>query len=323
MPQPVETAPVETGRVEDQVDAVGSLTPNESANIAPEIAGRITALPFTEGQRVKAGALLVELDPSILQAELKQAEAELTLAEEARQRTTELVKRGAGTVVAQQQANAQFVAGQVKVDVANTRLEKTKLVAPFDGIVGLRSISVGNYVNVGQAIVALTSVDPIKLNFRIPEIYLASVKPGQKVSARMDARPDRVYEGEVYAIDPVIDENGRAISLRALIANRDNSLAPGLFARVAITTAVRENALLVPESALVTQPTGAIVYVVEGDVARLRNVKTGRRASGKVEITEGLKAGDVVVTAGQMRLREGTRVNIAKPAQTPASAAAK
>jgi membrane fusion protein (multidrug efflux system) len=213
MPQPVEVVSAERGRVEDQVDAVGSLTPNESANIAPEIAGRITALPFKEGQRVEAGQTLVELDASILQAELKQAEAELGLAEDTSQRTNELVKRGAGTVVAQQQASAQLIASQVKVSVARTRLEKTKLVAPFAGVIGLRNISVGNYVNVGQSIVTVTSVDPLKLNFRVPETYFPFVKTGQSVGVTVDARPNRRFDGEVYAIDPIIDENGRAITL--------------------------------------------------------------------------------------------------------------
>ncbi|HEY8579873.1 MAG TPA: efflux RND transporter periplasmic adaptor subunit [Beijerinckiaceae bacterium] len=306
---PVEVARVTTGRVADEVEAVGTLSANETVTIAPEIAGRITALPFEEGQRVKRGATLVELDSSILDGELKQAQSELALAEEAFARATELARRGAGTTVAVQQTTAQRVAASVKVELARTRLEKMRLVAPFDGVVGLRNISAGNYVTVGQAIVTVSSLDPIKVDFRLPELYLAEVRRGQKVDVRVDAFPDRRFAGEVYAIDPLVDVNGRAVRLRARVANKDGALAPGLFARVSVTIGQRENALLIPESALAPQPTGATVYVVEDGKARVRAVKVGKRLPGQVEIAEGLAAGEVVVTAGQMRLRDGVAVS--------------
>ncbi len=308
--QPVESAVAESGTVADEVEAIGTLTANESAAIAPEIAGRITSLDFKEGQPVKAGQTLVQLDSSILDDELRQAESELTLAESTFERTNELVKRGAGTVVAQQTAISQRIAAQVKLEVAKTRLEKSKLQAPFDGIAGLRSISAGNYVNAGQPIVTVTSVDPIKVDFRVSEIFLRNIKEGQKITARADARPGMQFDGEIYAIDPVVDENGRAIRLRARIANKDGSLAPGLFARVTITTGARENATLIPETAIVPQASGAAVYVIENSVARLRMVKLGKRLPGKVEIIDGVKPGETVVTAGQMRLREGVQVAV-------------
>ena len=308
--QPVETARVTTGRVADEVEAVGTLSANETVAIAPEIAGRITALPFVEGQEVKRGQTLVEFDSSILEGELKQAEAELALAEESYSRVTELAKRGAGTVVAVQQATAQRVAANVKVELARVRLEKMKLVSPFDGVVGLRTISAGNFVNVGQTLVTVASIDPIKVDFRLPELYLGELRDKQKVDVRVDAFPDRRFAGEVYAIDPLVDVNGRAVRLRARVTNKDRMLAPGLFARVTVTVGERPNAMLIPEAALTPQPTGPIVYVVEDGKANARAVKVGKRLPGQIEIVEGLKAGDVVVTAGQMRLRDGAPVNV-------------
>lgn len=309
-PSPVETAAVKTGTVSDVVEAVGTLTANESVTIAPEIAGRITALSFEEGQLVEKGETLVELDSAILEGELKQAQSELALAEDAFARASQLAKKGSGTVVALEQATAQRAAARVRVGLAEARLAKTKLSAPFSGVAGLRNISIGNFVTAGQAIVTVTNIDPIKVDFRLPETYLGSLRQGQKVELRVDAFPDRRFEGEVYAIDPVVDVNGRAVKLRARIPNKDRALAPGLFARVSLTTGARENAMLAPESALVPQPTGPTVFVVKDGVARQRAIKLGKRLPGQIEVLEGLEAGEQVVTAGQMRLREGARVNV-------------
>lgn len=307
---PVETSPVTLGSVTDEVEAVGTLAPNETVIVAPEIAGRITALPFTEGQEVKSGDILVELDAAILEGELKQAEAELVLAEDVFERTSELAKRGSGTIVAQQQAISQRVASRVRVELARTRLQKTKLAAPFDGVVGLRSISAGNFVNVGQPIVAVTSVDPIKVDFRLPELFLSGLRDGQKVDVRVDAFPGKRFAGEIYAIDPVVDQNGRAVRLRARVPNKDKALAPGLFARVTVTTGARADARLIPEAALVPQPTGASVFVVKDGVARSRAITVGKRLPGQIEIVSGLEPGESVVTAGQMRLRDGAAVTL-------------
>ena len=184
-------------------------------------------------------------------------------------------------------------------------------MAPFDGVVGLRSVGVGDYVAVGTNLITLTDIDPIKIDFRVPEIFLGQVRVGQTIEIRVDAIPDRTFTGQIYVIDPVVDVNGRAIRLRARAPNPDGALKPGLFARVTIVTDAREGALMVPEAAVMPAGAGKAVYRIDNGNARLTKVEIGKRLAGKVEITEGLKAGDRVVIAGQMRLRDGAPVDMA------------
>ncbi len=316
----VEVVKAATERVADQVEALGTLAANEQVPIASEVAGRIVAFHFREGQEVEAGAKLVDLDPVIARAELQQAQANLSLAQDVYDRSQTLVQRGAGTQVALEQATAQLAVARANVAAAETKLGQLTLSAPFKGIVGLRSTSVGTIIPAGQAITTLTGLDPIKVDFSIPELFLSSVQTGQAVDVRVDAFPERRFVGEVYAIDPVVDAAGRAVRLRATIGNSDRTLRPGLFARVALTTAVRDDAIVVPEAALVASATGqeSAIYVVSEGRAAMKVVATGRRFDGKVEITEGVKAGDQVVVAGQVRLRDGARVTVTEPPPRPA-----
>lgn len=323
-PAPVETAAVSQGRVADQVEALGSLSANESAPIVPEIAGRVVALPFREGQPVKAGAVLVELDPTIAQTELAQARANLSLAEDVIERNRTLVQRGAGTVVSLEQATAQLAIAQANLAASEARLEKLTVHAPFDGVTGLRRVSVGAVIQPGEVVATLSSLDPIKVDFGVPELFLKSVRVGQAIEVTIDAVPGRTFQGNVYAIDPVVDASTRAIRLRATIPNADGALKVGLFARVKLTTDVREDAILVPEAALIASPDGrsSAVYVVRDAKSSLTAVKIGRRANGRAEIVEGLSSGDVVVTAGQQNLRDGAAVAVAAaPASAPSNVA--
>jgi membrane fusion protein (multidrug efflux system) len=317
---PVEVVQAAVERVADQVEALGTLAANEQVPIAAEVAGRIVAFHFREGQEVEAGAKLVDLDPTIAQAELQQAQANLSLAQDVYDRSQTLVQRGAGTQVALEQATAQLAVARANVAAAQTKLGQLTLAAPFKGVVGLRTTSVGTIIPAGQAITTLTGLDPIKVDFSIPELFLSSARTGQSVDVRVDAFPDRRFTGEVYAIDPVVDPSGRALRLRATIGNADRTLRPGLFARVALTTAVRDDAIVVPEAALVASATGqeSAVYVIVEGRAAMKVVATGRRFGGKVEITQGVKAGDQVVVAGQIRLRDGARVTVTEPPPRPA-----
>jgi membrane fusion protein (multidrug efflux system) len=272
----------------------------------------VTKLGFEEGAPVKRGQMLVALDATILNTELKQARAELGLARDSFERAKQLASRGTGTQVALEQATAQLAAAEAKVANVEARLEKATINAPFDGVVGLRAVAVGNYVTAGQNLITLTDADPIKVDFRVPEIFLGQVQDGQAIQITVDAIPGRTFEGRIYAIDPVVDVDGRAIRLRAQVANPDGALKPGLFARVTIITGSNANALLVPESAVFPDGSGRAVYVVDDGKAALTKVETGKRLRGKVEVTSGLEAGMQVVTAGQMRLRDGAAVEVAR-----------
>lgn len=322
-PAPVEVVAAATGRVADQVEALGTLAANESVAVAPEVAGRITAFRFREGETVEQGAVLVELDATIARSELTQAQANLSLAEDTFERNRTLVQRGAGTQVNLEQATAQLATARANVAAAEARLEKLTVQAPFRGVIGLRSVSIGTIVQPGQAIATLAGIDPVKVDFGVPELFLSAVRVGQTVDVSVDAVPGRRFQGQVYAIDPVVDPAGRALRLRATIPNPDGLLRPGLFARVNLTTGVRDDAVLVPEAALVAATTGGgqAVYVVREGRASLTNVRTGRRTEGRVEIVEGVAAGDQVVVAGQLTLRDGAAVAvIPQQGQRPAAA---
>lgn len=307
---PIEVGKIETMTVNEEVEALGTLAADESVVIAPEIAGRVVALGFKEGERVSKGQELVKLDTAILDAELKQAQADLSLSRDTFQRNQSLVQRGAGTQVALEQATAQLATNEARVQLAQAKMAQSTIVAPFNGVVGLRSVGVGDYVSVGKQLITLTNIDPIKVDFRVPEIFLSRVKVGQPIQVRVDAVQGRDFAGTIFAIDPVVDVNGRAIRLRAAVPNADLVLKPGLFARIVIVVDQRENALVIPETAVVPDGVGKVVYVVEDGKAKRVSVEIGKRLPGKVEIAKGLRADMQLVTAGQMRLRDGAAVAI-------------
>lgn len=309
----VEAERVSVGVVLEDLNTVGTLRANESVAVSPEIAGRIDRIRFDEGEEVAAGDVLVELDATILRAELAKARSDLTLAEANRTRAMTLARQGTGTLRARDEALAAHQAAQANVALAEARLDKTSIRAPLSGTVGLRAVSAGAYVTPGDRIVELAALDPIKVDFRVPELALSSLRRDQTIRVAVDAVPGRTFEGAVYAIDPVVDENGRAIRLRARIANSDRALFPGMFARVQIVIERRDNSILVSESAVFARGQDRFVYRVVDGRAVLTKVALGQRRPGQVEVTAGLEPGAVVVTAGHQQVRDGARVEVIDP----------
>jgi membrane fusion protein (multidrug efflux system) len=318
---PVEAAPVKVTASRREITAIGTLRSNESVTIRPEVVGRIADIAFIEGQKVKKGQVLIRLDASVQQAELAQAQAALALARANFERADELMKRGAGTARALDEARWKLRNDEAAVNLAQSRLEKYVLQAPFDGMVGLRKVSVGDYVGPGADIVNLEMIDPLKVDFRVPEVFLASVRTGQAIAVALDAFPGRSFSGQVYAIDPLIDTAGRSIVIRARIGNPDDVLRPGLFARVTLMLDVRENAVFVPEQSLI--PLGNDHFVFKlldppagapvppgAKMAKTVPVKLGERRNGEVEIVQGLEPNDMVVTAGVLKIRDGMPVHV-------------
>jgi len=304
----VEVAPVKVVRLQEDVAAIGTLRSNEAMVVRPEISGRISEIDFVEGGKVEKGQLLVALDSSVYAAEVQQAKANLALAETNFNRTTELERQKFVSANARDQALNSLRVGQANLALAEARLAKTQIRAPFAGVIGIRQVSVGDYVKEGQDLVTLEDISSLKVDFRVPELLLADLKRGQAVEVGSDALPGRKHLATLDAIDPLVDQNGRAVILRARLKNTDGQLRPGMFVRTRLILAERPNALTVPEEALM--PVGADQYVyrvVDGKASRVR-VKTGLRRDARVEITEGLQAGDLVVTAGQIKLREGAPV---------------
>lgn len=324
---PVEAAQVRVGPSQRQIQAVGSLRSNESVILRPELIGRIAQINFDEGQRVKKGQLLVQLDSAVPRAELVQMQASLALAKANYERAQELAKRNAGTERALDEARWKLRNDEAAVKLAEARLEKYALSAPFDGVVGLRKVSVGDLVKEAADLVNLEQVDPLKVDFRVPEVFLASLKVGQRIAVTVDALPGREFSGEVYAIDPLVDANGRAVVIRARIRNTDDALRPGLFARVGLVVDERQEAVFVPEQSLVPVNDQLFVFKVVdgpqgGKVVAFTKVKLGERRKGEAEVVEGLKAGDVVVSAGLLKVRDGMPVQILPPPANPTGAKA-
>jgi membrane fusion protein (multidrug efflux system) len=309
-PTTVEATKVAVMAMPQSITAVGSLRSDESITVRPEVAGRISAILFKEGQQVGKGMMLVRLDPAINQAELQQARANLKLAQTKYDRAVELSQRNFISGQAKDEAENNLRVAQAALSLVEARLAKTEIRAPFAGVIGLRVVSVGDYLKEGADIVNLESIDPLKVDFRVPEMYLSQVQQGQTLTVTLDALPGKKFEGKVFAVNPLVDAAGRAVVIRAIVRNTDTSLRPGMFARVNLITRAEKEALVIPEQAIVPQGEEQYVFrVVDGKVARVR-VEIGQRREAKVEILKGLAANDVVVTAGQLKLRDGMAVTV-------------
>jgi len=307
-PIPVEIRPVSIGQVRQQIEAVGSLRSNESVIVRPEIAGRVTEILFEEGQAVKRGMPLVRLDSAIPRAQVNQARAAIALSRANFGRAEELFGKGAGTQRSRDEATAKLAADESSLALAQATLDKSTILAPFDGVLGLRQISIGDYVNPGQVMVNIENIDQLKVDFRIPEVHAPSLSPNMAIRLRLDALPGQNFDGRVYAIDPAFDPNGRAAILRARLPNSDRQLRPGMFARVTLIVEERSNAILVPETALV--PVGGDVFVfraINGKAVQTK-IRIGLRRGGEVEVIEGLGRDDLIVAEGGAKLRDGQNI---------------
>ena len=304
-------------RLTDDTQAVGSLRSRRGVVLRPEVSGRITQLNFTDGQRVRKGQVLVQFDDQLPQAQVQQSMAELSIAQANQKRNQELVSQNFISQRSLDESAANLQVAQAKLALAKATAERLKIIAPFDGIVGIRLVNVGDYLKDGADIVNIEDIDAIFVDFRLPERFQAKVKTGQTAMLDMDALPGRKYSALIQAIDPLIDANGRSVGVRGCIDNRQLQLRPGMFARVNTVFGVRDNARVIPEEAIV--PQGGRQFVIKllpGDTPQTRiskrvEVKVGLRSPGKVEILEGLEPGDSVVTAGQQRVqRDGMTVNV-------------
>jgi len=310
----VEASRVTIVKLPQALNAIGSLRSDETVVVRPEVAGRIATIAFREGERVAEGQVLVRLDDSVQKADLDRAKANLVLSRTKHERAIDLRNKGFVSTQALDELENSVKVAQADAQLMTARVNKMTLLAPFAGTVGLRQASVGDYVKEGQDIVNLESLDPLKVDFRLPELALSQLQGGQTLQISLDALPDKTYDGKVFAINPLIDANGRAIVIRAQVPNRDGKLRPGMFARVRLFTSDIRDSVVIPEEALFPVGDDKYVYkVVEGKAQR-QKVGIGQRREGRVEIVNGLARDDVVVTAGVIKLREGVAVTIANNA---------
>jgi membrane fusion protein, multidrug efflux system len=283
--------------------------------LRPEVSGRVARLGFIEGQRVRRGQLLVQLDDTLQSAQLQQAEAQASIARTNLQRSRELLAQNFVSQSAVDQNAAALQVAQAQVALAQAQLQRMKVVAPFDGTAGLRMIDVGDYVKDGADLVNIEDLSTMTVQFALPERYIDRIRGGQVVELTFDALPGRPFKGRVLAVDSQVETNGRALQVLAQVANSGSLLRPGMFARPRVVFSQREGALVVPEEALV--PVGGKQYlfkVVNNEqgqkVSQRIEAQMGLRLPGKVEILSGLAVGDSVVTAGHDRLLRGTAVPV-------------
>ena len=316
-PPSVEVATVQLARLSDDTQAVGSLRSRRSVVLRPEVSGRITQLNFTDGQRVRKGQLLVQLDDELPRALIQQSEAELSIARANQKRNQELVAQNFISQRSLDESAANLQVAQAKLSLAKATAARLKIIAPFDGIAGIRLVSVGDYLKDGADIVNIEDIEVIYVDFRLPERFQSKVKRGQAAVLDIDALPGRQYAAQIQAIDPLIDANGRSVGLRGCVDNRQLQLRPGMFARVNTVFGVRENARTIPEEAMVPQGNRQfVIKLLQGPDAQTRitqraEVQVGLRSPGRIEIVQGLEVGDTVVTAGQQRVtRDGMVVSV-------------
>jgi membrane fusion protein (multidrug efflux system) len=296
------------------VSAVGTLRANESVVIKPEIAGRIDRIHFDSGARVRQGAPLVSLDASIPAAEAEQTRAELALALANEQRTADLARQKFVSERARDEASANLKVLEARLKLAEARLAKSSIRAPFSGVLGLRNVSAGDFVKEGAELVTLEDVSLMKVDLRLPERYLGQLRPGQLIEIEFDAYPGRRFQARLEAIDVRVDADGRSVMARGRLPNADGLLRTGMFAKVALTLSKRDDAVVVPEEAVFPAGEDQFVYRIDDGRATRVRVRTGARRDGKVEIVEGVRAGESIVTAGQPKLTsDGAEVRVVEP----------
>ncbi len=339
-PVAVEVGRVQTMPLNEDAQAVGTVRSRQGVVVRPEVSGRVAALGFRDGQRVRKGQLLVQLDDTLLKAQLQQAQAQVNIALANDARNRELQAQGFVSQAAVDQTSANLEVARAQLALAQAQLARMRIVAPFDGTTGIGLVNVGDYVKDGADLVNLEDLRTVYVDFRLPERYLPRLKVGQASQVSLDALPGQRFAAEVVALEPQVDVNGRSVLVRATLDNPQGLLRPGMFARVETVLATRSEALVVPEEALVPQGGKQFVIKVvdgapqaEGRAARVSQrseVEIGLRRDGKVEILKGVAAGDVVVTAGHQRVqRDGSPLRVvelgaaprARDASAPAGAA--
>jgi membrane fusion protein, multidrug efflux system len=320
----VEIAPVEQRPISDTVALVGQLEPEESVVLKPEISAVVQEVFFEDGDRVKSGQVLLQMRDGEERAHLREAAAQLTLAEDEYSRTKQLAAKKTVSASELDRATATAEAARARRDLAEVELARMTIRAPFDGFLGAREVSPGDRVSKTTPLVRIDAVDRLRLRFTVPELALTAMRVGSTVGVSVAPFPGETFSGQVYFVAPTLDPTSRRLELKAWIANDDHRLRPGLFANIALEVARREDALVIPESALAYDADGAFVWRVgAGDTAERVPVTIGIREAGRVEVATGLAAGDRVVSAGTHKVAPGAVVHDVPPppSTTPAVSA--
>lgn len=322
----VSSATVARERWPETIDAIGSFTATQGVRVATEVAGRVQSIRFNSGEHVEAGEVLVSLDPAAEEAQLRALLADLELARLDLKRTQDLRRSQSISQSELDRDNTLVQSLEAQVEQHQVVIERKTIRAPFGGELGIRQVNLGQYLSPGDEVVSLQALDPIHLDFTLPERHLSALAVGQRVQAPVSAWPGQLFDGEVTAISPEVERANRMVHLQATLPNPGGRLRPGMFSQVTVVVGEPAPVLTVPRTAIAYQAFGETVFVLERDdddrlVARQQPVQVGRVREGRVEIVEGLVDGAEVVATGQMKLRSGQHVEVDNSLELPSGVA--
>jgi membrane fusion protein, multidrug efflux system len=312
----VRTVAAWTGDVDLVVDAVGQIRAIESVSLATEVAGRVATINFEEASVVSAGTVLVQLDDRRARADFDAAQAARDLAARQLERYQQAASIAAASMTELDTIRTELTRAEAHLELARIRVDDHRVVAPFDGQVGLRLVSPGAHVQAGDPLTTMITVDPMEIEFTVPEVYLARLRPGLALTSTSPAFEGREFSATVRVVSPQVDSSTRTALVLARAANPEGVLRPGMFAHVRLVVGQRRDAVLVPEAAVEFQGTQAWLYVIADETAQRRAVQLGERRAGLTEVMNGLAAGEQVVVAGLQKIRDGAKVQ-SVPIDTP------
>jgi membrane fusion protein (multidrug efflux system) len=294
---------------DNQLEVTGAVEANESVTLQSEVPGLVTGIYFTEGTNVKKGQLLVKINDRDIQAQLQEALTRQRLSASNENRAKQLLAKGAISQAEYDTALADLQALQSQAQVIRAQLAKTSIRAPFNGKVGLRAISIGEYLTPSKTIANMASINPVKITFSVPEKYAGQIKLNSDITFNTDGSA-KAFKGRVYAIEPAINAETRTLQIKALAQNPNNELLPGSFAKIKLSLSTLNNAILIPNEAIIPVLSGKTVFISQNGKAKQVDVVSGTRTAEDIVITSGLKVGDTVLTTGAMALKPDAPVKV-------------
>ena len=310
-PLPVKVHITKYEALNNKVLTTGTVLANEEVELKSEVQGKITSILFKEGSYVKAGDLLVKINDADLQAQLQSAKSRLELQKDTEYRQKQLLEKEAISQEDYDMTANQLQVNQAEVELIKAQIAKTEIRAPFSGIIGLKNVSEGSFVTNSTVIASLQNINPIKIDFSIPERYSSMVSVGDEINFTITGR-NKNYTGKIYAIEPKIDPVTRTLKLRALCSNTGREILPGSFANIELVLKKIENAILIPSEAIIPDIKGQKVFLFKSGKAVPQQVKTGIRTDINVQLTSGVTEGDTIITSGMLQLRPGSPVTISE-----------
>lgn len=308
---PVKALIIVPSSLDNRILASGTVLPDESVDLSSEASGKITAIYFREGKMVQKGELLLTINDADLQAQLKRLKFQETLLVEKEFRQRRLLEKEAVSQEVYDKALADLNTNRAEILMLEAQIAKTRITAPFDGVIGLRMVSEGSYITPNARIASLVKMQPVKIEFSIPERYASEVKPGNRISFSIGNNTNQ-YAAEVYAIEPIIDQSTRTLRLRALYPNPKLEVIPGSFATVELVLKTYDEAITIPTDALIPMLGSQMVYLYKSGKAEPIQVETGIRTNELIQVKAGLQPGDTVITTGLLQLRKGMPVALSE-----------